>query len=88
MDYMIYKSTSLAQFEAWSGGRDTLNTLIERGDCRKVQTLIEETFSDHTPEETEINDFLWFERDTIAQHLGYEDWDAYEYGQDEDGEDA
>jgi len=34
----------------------------------------------------DINNFLWFERDTIAQHLGYSDWDEYEYG-DKDDED-
>ena len=25
--------------------------------------------------DTAINDFLWFETDTIAEWLGYEDWD-------------
>ena len=30
------------------------------------------------PTDTDINDFLWFERDQIAEYLGYEDWDDYE----------
>lgn len=40
--------------------------------------------SDTTDED--INDFLWFERDAIAEHLGYKDWEEYEYGKDEDEE--
>ena len=32
----------------------------------------------------DINNVLWFERDTIAQHLGYSDWDEYEYGDKEE----
>ena len=27
-----------------------------------------------------INNILWFERDNIAEALGYRDWDAYEEG--------
>ena len=51
-----------------------------------IPFLIEELAS--TSEEgwtdININDFLWFERDTIAQHLGYSDWDEYEYGNKEE----
>ena len=39
------------------------------------------------PYDTEVNDFLWFERDMIAEHLGYSDWDEYEYGTNEEEED-
>ena len=76
----------LRYFPAWSGGRDTLATLIEKGDCDSVENLIEESFSEETPTDTAVNDFLWFERDFIAQHLGYDDWDEYEYGSEEDEE--
>ena len=30
------------------------------------------------PSETDINDFFWFETDTIAEWLGYEDWEKLE----------
>ena len=88
MEYRV--ECDLDQFNAWSGGKDTLETLIEKGDCDDVQQLIEDTFLDEVPTETEINDFLWFERDFIAEHLGYADWDAYEYGDegDEDHQDT
>jgi hypothetical protein len=76
----------LDQFEAWSGGKETLDVLIEKGVCDEVQSFIEETLCyDEILTETQINDFLWFERDQIAAYLGYEDWDAFENG--ENGED-
>lgn len=80
MEYKV--ECDLEQFDAWSGGKDTLDVLIDKGVCDEVQSLIEEMFCDETPTETAINDFLWFERDTIAHHLGYEDWDAFENGEE------
>ena len=35
MEYKV--ESSLDRFEAWSGGKDTLDTLIEKGDCDAVQ---------------------------------------------------
>lgn len=81
-----YKEESLDNFEAWSGGKDTLDTLREKGDVDSVECLIEEMSecSEEGWSETAINDFLWFERDTIAQHLGYSNWEEYEYRDDEE----
>lgn len=87
MEYKV--DTSLDRFEAWSGGKSTLDTIIEKGDCDEVEEFLEEIFCDRTPSETEINDVLWFEADAIAEHLGYRDWEAYEDGWSErDLEDA
>ena len=85
MEYKV--ETSLYDFPAWQGGKDTLNTLIDRGDCQEVEDLIETVFFDQDATDEDINDFLWFERDAIAEHLGYSDWDAYENGEEE-SEDA
>ena len=84
MKYVVEKS--LDNFEAWSGGKDTLDTLREKGDCDAVECLIEELCmcGGEPWTDTTINDFLWFERDTIAQHLGCSNWDEYEYGNEED----
>ena len=83
MEYKI--ECDLDQFDAWSGGNDTLKVLIEKGVCDEVQSFIEETFCNEIPTDTDINDFLWFERDQIAEYLGYKDWDEFEYGdEDED----
>ena len=86
MEYKV--ECSLDQFDAWSGGNDTLKVLIEKGVCDEVEEFIEQCFADtDTPTETDINDFLWFERDQIAEYLGYKDWDAFENGEDENHED-
>lgn len=78
MEYKV--ESDLWDFQAWSGGADTLDTLKEKNDTEDVESLIEEIFSGSVPSDTEINDFLWFERDAIAEHLGYKDWEAYEEG--------
>ena len=78
MTYTIDKS--LEDFHAWSGGKDTLDVLIEKGVCDEVEEFIEQCFSH--PTDTDINDFLWFERDQIAEHLGYDDWEAFENGEE------
>ena len=81
MEYKVERS--LDQFDAWSGGNDTLKVLIEKGVCDEVEDFIEQCFAH--PTDTDINDFLWFERDQIAGYLGYKDWDEFEYGdEDED----
>lgn len=80
--------SSLRNFEAWSGGKDTLDVLIEKGDCDNVESWIEGLGMEDATDTT-INDILWFERDAIAEALGYRDWDAYEEGWSEsDLEDA
>lgn len=81
---------ALEDFKAWSGGKYTLDTLIEKDDCEAVECLIEELGACDEPwTETGVNDFLWFERDAIAEHLGYSDWEEYAYGkqEEEEGED-
>lgn len=78
MEYIV--ETSLENFKAWSGGKDTLDEIKDNADCELVEQLIEESFAGETPTETGINDFLWFERDYIAEHLGYIDWEWYEKG--------
>ena len=78
MTYTIYKS--LEDFHAWAGGKDTLDVLIDKGVCDEVEEFIEQCFAH--PTDTDINDFRWFERDQIAEHLGYEDWEAFENGEE------
>ena len=83
-----YVETSLENFEAWSGGRDTLDVLIEKGLCDTVEMFLEEDLNscDEMPDDTAINDFLWFERDVIANYCGFSSWEALENGEEEDEE--
>ena len=77
---------SLENFPAWQGGKDTLEVLIKKGDCEEVERFIESSYCDEAdaPTDTSINDFLWFERDFIAEHLGYSNWEEYEKSGDEE----
>ena len=80
-----YVETSLENFEAWSGGRDTLEVLIEKGLCDTVEACLEEILDGDTSD-TYINDLLWFERDMIAEWCGFSSWEALENGEEEDEE--
>ena len=80
-----YVETSLENFEAWSGGRDTLEVLIDKGLCDTVEACLEEALGEDVSD-TDINDTLWFERDMIAEWCGFSSWDALEYGEEEEEE--
>ena len=85
-----YVETSLENFEAWSGGRDTLEVLIEKGLRDTVEACLEEDLNSYgeMPDDTAINDFLWFERDVIANYCGFSSWEALENGEEEEEETA
>lgn len=57
----------------WSGAIDTLND-IERNDREdEFMNLLEETFMETTPTDTEVNDFIWFDRDYIYEYCGLDE---------------
>ena len=80
-----YVETSLENFEAWSGGRDTLEVLIDKGLCDTVEACLEDIL-DGDSSDTYINDILWMERDMIAEWCGFSSWEALENGEEEDEE--
>lgn len=69
----VTKEIELKEFEAWSGGAATLSHLTAR-EIEIVEEIVIEVFEGEMTE-TDLNDFLWFERDSIAIHLGYNDFD-------------
>ena len=64
---------SYSDFEFWSGARDTAEELTA-DEIEEIFTILEDAYPEGMTE-TELNDFFWFERDTIAEWLGYEDFD-------------
>jgi hypothetical protein len=69
----IYAEKSLRNFEFWSGAADTVKYLtLEELDI--IENIIEEMYPDGA-DETIINDLFWFEEDTIAEWLGYNDFE-------------
>ena len=69
----IIKEERLENFEFWLGARYLADKLTSK-EFDIIEELLEELYPDGM-EETEINDFFWFDGDTIAQALGYEDED-------------
>lgn len=73
---MVYsKEFSVDTFPFWSGAKDTFDDVCKAGKMYELQFLIEEQFADSEtpPTETEINDFVWFERDFIYNRLGLDE---------------
>ena len=62
----IICETSLENFDAWSGARDTLDRIIEEGKCSELETILESEYPDGMTD-TELNDLLWFESDLIYE---------------------
>lgn len=64
----------------WSGALDTIEDLTE-AECQTVLSIYESSLeldANGEPvavDETELNDFFWFERDLIAEWLGYNSFD-------------
>ena len=84
MTYTV--ETSLENFPAWSGGKDTLDVLIEKNLCDTVEAILNDIYVDGAPTDTEINDTLWFSRDEIAEWCGFSSWEALENGEEEEEE--
>lgn len=73
---MVYsKEFSVDTFPFWSGAKDTFEDVCKADKMYELQFLIEEQFADNEtpPTETEINDFVWFERDFIYNQLGLDE---------------
>lgn len=81
----LYVEESLRNFQFWSGAKDTVDDLTCE-DLDTIESMLEDVSDDWS--DTEINDFFWFERDTIAQWLGYDDYeDMLRERNGEEGED-
>ena len=83
----IYQEMSADNFEFWSGARDTVKELTE-DQLSEVWEMLEEMYPDGA-EDTEVNDFFWFEEDTIAEWLGFDSFEklcAYNRGGEDDDE--
>ena len=76
----VYKEVSGYEFEFWSGAKDRANYLTY-DEIEKVFSILEEIYPDGMSE-TEVNDFFWFEEDTIAEWLGYDSFEEIENRED------
>ena len=76
----IYKEVSGYEFDFWSGAKDRVNYLTY-DEIEKVFSILEEIYPEGMSE-TEVNDFFWFEEDTIADWLGYNSFEEIENRED------
>ena len=71
----IYEEKSLADFEFWSGGKRA--EILTDEQFNEVESILEDLYPDGM-EDSQINDLFWFAPDTVADWLGFNDWEALE----------
>ena len=59
----------LNSFQAWSGAKDTLDRVQREGKCAELENILEELYPDGMTE-TELNDLLWFDSESVYEWLG------------------
>tara|TARA_B100000424_G_scaffold270964_1_gene271886 strand:+ start:238 stop:453 length:216 start_codon:yes stop_codon:yes gene_type:complete len=64
----VHNEMTLEKFDAWSGGKDTKEVILENRKGEQFDMLVEELYPDGLSE-TELNDILWFEREWIYSLL-------------------
>ena len=72
----VYKEINLCDFEFWSGARDITQYLTDE-DFEVIESILLDLYPNGISE-TELNDFFWFEPDTIADWLGYNNFEELE----------
>lgn len=71
---LVQREVALSEFEFWAGAVDTVEVLTHE-DLATIEDIFSELFYERIPTETEVNDIFWFERDMIAEWLGYDDYE-------------
>ena len=80
----IYEEKSLKDFDFWGGAKDTVKYLTA-DELETIEAVLEDCYPDGM-EDVQINDFFWFDDDTIAEWLGYDDFEEIMH-RDEDEDD-
>ncbi len=64
----VINEKNLKDFEFWSGAKDRAQYLTEE-EFDTIEQTLEECYPDGMTE-TEINDFFWFDFETVAEWIG------------------
>ncbi|MBK5202135.1 MAG: hypothetical protein JJE45_00235 [Prolixibacteraceae bacterium] len=73
----INENLTLADFDAWSGAKDTKETILNANKGDEFDSLIEDLYPDGLTD-TALNDILWFENDWLMEQLGISEEDNEE----------
>ena len=66
---LIHTETQLRYLQFWPGGADNANCLsYEQLD--EFENILEEIYPDGMTD-TQVNDLLWFDEDSVAEWLGF-----------------
>ena len=85
----IISETSLADFKFWSGAETTAQRIWEekgRDGFDQLEAILEDMYPDGI-DETELNDLLWFDAETVYEWLGIGDEEDREDDEEEDESD-
>ena len=66
---IITYELDLNSFQAWSGAKDTLDRIQREGKCAELENILEDLYPDGMTE-TELNDLLWFDSESVYEWLG------------------
>lgn len=71
--YYVEQECELVNFDFWGGAISTVHFLSEQD-----MAILEEHINsiNKTITDNDINEFFWFETDSIAKILGYDDFDV------------
>lgn len=70
---IITREENLRNFEFWSGAADRVKYLTDE-ELDQIESILEDCYPEGMTE-TQVNDFFWFEEDTVAEWLGYNSFD-------------
>ena len=72
---------------SWSGAKDTLDDIRNANLEDEFMDLLDTYFgTEEEVDDTELNDFIWFERDTIYEDLGLDENGEVKTEEDDDEE--
>ena len=63
-----YTETSIRNFDAWSGAKETQELILEHGKEKVFDYLMEELYPDGLSE-TQLNDILWHDSEWVLDSL-------------------
>ena len=84
----IYSEINLRDFDAWSGGRDTLDRVIEAGKVEDLEAILEDIAQEDGWSDGKLNDLLWFDADQVFNWLDIDEEEEEEEEEEEDEEES
>ena len=79
----VISEISLRDFKFWSGGEDRAKNCTDE-QLDKIESIMESAAPESGWTDDDINNFFWFDFDTIADWLGYKDGEHFDAGVSED----